>query len=70
MLSSSSSSMWNQPSCLVNYAFYFFHNLKFYIVVTISAVQQTDSIIHILSSILFQVLFPCRLSQPTLNSEN
>ena len=41
-----------------------------YNVVIISAVQQTDSVIHILSSILFQVLFPCRLSQPTLNSEN
>ena len=30
-------------------------------VVLVSGVQQSDSVIHIHISILFQILFPCRL---------
>jgi len=33
-----------------------------YKVVIISAVQQSDSVIHAHTSILFQILFPYRLS--------
>ena len=48
---------------------YFFHFLSFievqliYNVVIISAVQQSGSVIHVHTSILFQILFPCRPSQ-------
>ena len=31
--------------------------------VTVSAVQQSDSVIHVHTSILFQILFPDRVSQ-------
>ena len=36
-----------------------------YNVVTISAVQQSDSVMHVHTSILFQILFPHTLSQTT-----
>ena len=49
-------------------AFFFFFNFLFYIgaqlinnVVLVSGVQQSDSVIHIHVSILFQILFPFRL---------
>ena len=48
----------------------FFFNFLFYIgvelinsVVLVSGVQHSDSVIHIHVSILFQIIFPCRLLQ-------
>ena len=50
--------------------FFFFFNFLFYIrvklinnVVLVSGVQQSDSVIHIHVSLLFQILFPIRLLQ-------
>ena len=52
------------------YDFSLFFNVLFYIgvelidnVVLVSGVQQSDSVIHIHVSILFQIIFPLRLLQ-------
>ena len=54
----------------INHSKIFFLNFLFYIgvqlinnVVLVSGVQQSDSVIHIHVSILFQILFPIRLLQ-------
>ena len=54
---------------------FFFFNFLFYIgvqlinnVVLVSGVQQSDSVIHIHVSILFQILFPFRLLHNTEQS--
>ena len=61
--------------CLFGGAFFPFHFLFYFIfwkfieaelidsVVMFSAIQQCDSVIHIYTSIIFQILFPYRLSQ-------
>ena len=47
---------------VVNFFLSFIEIELIYHVVIISAVQQSDSVMHIVTSILFQILFPCKLS--------
>ena len=59
------------PNHYIPHLSFFFHFLKFYWSVVdlqcdgVSDIQQSDSVIHICTSILFQILFLHRLSQNT-----